>query len=190
MKLFNLKSKKAAAGFTLVEILLVVGFIALAGIGIYTIYNKVQVSSSANAEGRNLDALRAGVKNLYGGSSSYAGLINRTLNDARITPDSMRAVPYVAGATAINNSFGGAVIVTPVTLGGGAANNGFQITYPNVPGDVCAKLVTVAGKGFDQVSIGGTTVKAFGTNNLQVDAVATNCAADTGAGVSLVFSSL
>jgi type IV pilus assembly protein PilA len=190
MKLLNFKSKKASKGFTLVEILLVVGFIALAGIGIYTIYSKVTVSSQANTEGRNLDTLRAGVKNLYGGAASYAGLTGTVLNDGRVTPDNMRIVPYVAGATAINNSFGGAVTVLPVTLGGGAANNAFEITYPGVPGAVCSKLVTVSGKGFDQISIGGTIVKAFGTGNLNVAAAAGLCAADTGNGVTMVFDSI
>ena len=74
MKLFNINKKKAARGFTLIEILLVVGFIALAGIGIYVVYNKVQTGNAANTEARNLDTLRAGVKNLYGASVNYAGI--------------------------------------------------------------------------------------------------------------------
>ena len=51
-------------GFTLVEILLVVGFIALAGIGIYTVYTKVQMSNAALQEGKNLDTIRAEHKEL------------------------------------------------------------------------------------------------------------------------------
>ena len=53
MKLITRKRK----GFTLVEILLVVGFIALAGIGIYTVYTKVQMSNAALQEGKNLTLL-------------------------------------------------------------------------------------------------------------------------------------
>ena len=63
MKMKNLNKK---SGFTLVEILLVVGFIALAGIGIYTIYSKVQSSNTALMAGKNLDTIRAGIKSLYG----------------------------------------------------------------------------------------------------------------------------
>ena len=181
--------RKGKKGFTLVEILLVVGFIALAGIGIYTVYTKVQMSNAALQEGRNLDTIRVGVKNLFGGSQNYASVANPVLNDARITPDSMRAIPYTAGATAINNSFGGSVTVAPVSLGTGT-NNGFSVKYPNVPGAVCAKLVTGAGTGWDQITVGTTVVKTFGTGSLNVATLATQCAGDIGNGVSIVFDSL
>lgn len=185
MKNLN-KSKK---GFTLVEILLVVGFIALAGIGIYTVYAKVQMGNAALQEGKNLDTIRAGVKNLYGSSTNYTGIANTILNDARVTPDPMRAVPYVAADANITNSFGGAVTVAVQNLGAGT-NNGFRVTYPSVPGAVCAKLVTGAGSGWDQIRVDATTVKAFGTGTLVVATLATACAADTGNGVTLTFDSL
>ena len=57
-----MKNLNKKSGFTLVEILLVVGFIALAGIGIYTVYSKVQLSNAALTEGKNLDTIRAGLK--------------------------------------------------------------------------------------------------------------------------------
>lgn len=188
MKFLKRNSKK---GFTLVEILLVVGFIALAGIGIYTVYTKVQMSNAALTEGKNLDTLRAGVKNLYGGTQNYTGLTGAVLNDARVTPDSMRKVnPYTAADININNTFGGAVTVLPLALGGGA-NNGFQVTYPKIPGAVCAKLVTGAGAAWDQISVGGTVVKKFGTGSLDVPNLATACAGDTtGTGVTITFDSL
>ena len=85
-----MKNLNKKSGFTLVEILLVVGFVALAGIGIYTVYSKVQTSNMALQEGKNLDTLRAGIKNLYAGRQRHTGLNNTVVNDARITPDSMR----------------------------------------------------------------------------------------------------
>lgn len=178
------------SGFTLVEILLVVGFIALAGIGIYTVYGKVQMSNSALQEGRNLDTIRAGTKALFGGSSSFTGVTNSVLNDARITPDSMRKIPYTAGDSTITNSFGGSVSVVPISLGGGAINNGISVTYQKVPGAVCAKLVTGAGTGWDQVTVGATKVKSYGTGNLNVANLASQCATDTGNGVTITFDSI
>ena len=186
MKLLN---KKGSKGFTLVEILLVVGFISLAGIGIYTVYAKVQQSNAALTEGKNLSTIRAGVKNLFGSSSNYANVANSVLNDARVTPDSMRAVPYVAGDNNINNSFGGVVKVTPVALGGGV-NNGFDVDFPKVPGGVCANLVTGSGTAWDQITVNAVVVKTFGTGTLNVALLATNCAADVGNGVDIKFDSL
>lgn len=182
--------RKGKKGFTLVEILLVVGFIALAGIGIYTVYNKVNMSNNASNESRNINLIKAGVKNIYGSSQGYAGLTNSVLNDARATPDSMRAIPYTAGATAITNSFGGAVTVLPVTLGGAGLNNGFQITYPQVPGAICSRLVTMLDKNIEQITVAGTVVKPYGTGNLNVVSLATQCATDTGNGVTILFDSL
>ena len=156
-----LKNNKVKKGFTLVEILLVVGFIALAGIGIYTIYSKVQVSNQANTESRNLDTLRAGIKSMYGGSPNFASITNTVVNNARITPDSMRDA---ADASIITNTFGGVVTITPTTLGAAAAaNNAFSITYANVPGAVCSKLVSSAGVQFNTVTVEGSPVKIFGT---------------------------
>lgn len=190
--------RKGKKGFTLVEILLVVGFIALAGIGIYTVYTKVQMSNAALQEGKNLDTIRAGIKNLFGGSQNYTNLANAVVNDARITPDAMRPIPYVAGATSITNSFGGAVTISPKILGTGAANNGFSVVYANVPGAVCAKLVTGAGTGWDQINVGnaafagatGANVKSFGSGQIVVATLATACAGDTGSGVTITFDSL
>ncbi|PRD76157.1 hypothetical protein C6P74_24005 [Burkholderia multivorans] len=191
MKLFTINKKKAARGFTLIEILLVVGFIALAGIGIYVVYNKVQTGNAANTEARNLDTLRAGVKNLFGGTVNYANLTETVLLQGRVVPDNMRDA---AGANIVN-SFGGTVTVRPTTFGGGAANNAFYILYPNVPLDVCSKFVTVGGNGFNKVEIGGvggTAVKDTSSatgNVLDVAKTATACNSATGS-TSIAFTSL
>jgi len=102
----------------------------------------------------------------------------------------MRAIPYGPADTDINNSFGGAVTVAPVSLGTGT-NNGFRVTYPNVPGAVCAKLVTGAGTGWDAIGVvAANNVKEFGTGNINVATLAAQCNADTGSGITLFFDSL
>jgi type II secretory pathway pseudopilin PulG len=190
MKILKI-NKKNKKGFTLVEILLVVGFIALAGIGIYTVYTKVQMSNAALTEAKNLDTMRAGIKNLFGGNQNYNGLSNLVINQARITPDSMRAIPYSATDANITNSFGGTVTVTPVTLGSGSANNGFRIQYDKVPGAVCAKLVGGAGASWDAIGVGAVNnVKVFGTGQINIATLTAQCATDTGNGISLYFDSL
>lgn len=180
-----LKNRKSL-GFTLIEVLLVVGFIAVAGLGVYTVYSKVTLNNAANTEARNIDTIRAGIKTLFAGQASTAGLSNTVVNNASLTPSSMvtTGVP-----TNITNSFGGAVVVTPLTLV--AANDGFRIRYPSVPGAVCTKLVTGTGSQFERVSVGGAVVKPLGTNT-QVDIAATTtaCAADTGTGVVIDLDSL
>lgn len=177
-------------GFTLVEILLVVGFIALASIGIYSAFGKTNSSNKALQESRNINVLKAGIKNIYGGSQGYDGLSNSVLNNTRTTPDSMRQVPYSSPDSTITNMFGGAVLVIPTPLGGSGLNNGFRISYSKVPGDVCAKLVTMVDRNIEKITVHGFIVKEYGTNTLNIPALATNCSADTGNGVEILFDSL
>lgn len=191
----KLNFEKKSKGFTLIEILLVVGFIALASVGVYTIYSKVQVSNNANAESRNLDLIRAGIKTLYASQTNYGTapnvLSNILINQARIVPENMNG--GLTGGADINNSFGGTVVVSPTTLGTGATgNNGFRIAYQRVPAAVCMKLAAAAGAQFDQVSIGAApgNVKAFGVNQIQVASITGACNADTGQGVEMWFDSL
>lgn len=183
-----LNRKKNAQGMSLVELLLVVGLAAIILAGMFVAYNKVQSTNAANTESANISTLRAGVKNLYGTSSNFTGVNAQVLLNARAVPDSMRTA---AGAT-INNSFGGAVTVAPVTFAGGGANNAFAITYPNVPVDVCAKLVVAVAQSFNLVTVNGTPVKntSLATGNeVNIGTLASSCAS-TPAGASLVMTSL
>jgi len=180
----KLNFKKKNKGFTLIEILLVVGFIALASVGVYTIYSKVQVSNNANAESRNIDLIRAGIKSLYASQTNYNALTPTIVNNARITPENMKLT-----AATIGNSFGGSVDIAPIGVNGGA-NNGFRITYDKVPGPVCTKLASAAAAQFDAVTAGGSAVKVFGVNSINVANLTTGCNSDTGAGVTMQFDSL
>jgi len=184
-----MRFKKKMRGFTLIEVLLVVGFIALASIGVYITYNKVQSGNAANTESRNIDTIRAGIKNIYGGSTNYKDLSNQVALQARIVPDNMRTAD---SNTAITNSFGGAVVIATTRFpGAGAENNAFTITYDGVPIDVCAKLATGAGAGFNLVTVNGTVVKDTSKttgNALDVAATAGACSLD--AGNVLIFTSI
>ena len=186
MKLLKL-NKQSNKGFTLIEILLVVGFIAIAAIGVYFVYNKVQVGNQANTEARNIDTLRAGITSMYKATRNYSTVNNLVVNQARITPDNMREAG--AATNVITNSFGGNVTIAPATLGnGGGTANGFSIRYENVPGAVCSKLVSGAGSQFNQVTVAGTVVKTFGNNTpLEVEKAAAACDTDH---VRILFESL
>lgn len=181
MKFLNL-NRKQKNGFTLIEILLVVGFIAIAGIGVYSVYSKVQINSAANTEARNIDALRAGIKGLFAPVSSTAGLGNLVINNASITPQPMRN----AAADGIVNSFGG--VVTVASAGNPTAGDSFTITYNGVPSAACTKLVTGTGSQFEGVTVAGNVVKAYGANT-QVDVVAATAQCGSGDTVTIVFTS-
>ncbi len=182
----NIKNKKNK-GFTLVEILLVVGFIALASIGIYAVYNKVQSGAKANKTLQDIQTLRAGIKNLYGGKKDFSTITAAVVRDARIAPSDM-VVGGGPSGTELRNVFGGIVNIIPATLTGAQANSAFSIVMPQIPGDVCSKLVSTTGPYFDEIRVGATLVKSSNATNVPVDGATTAnaCAGDT---LTLTFSS-
>jgi prepilin-type N-terminal cleavage/methylation domain-containing protein len=82
----NIKSKK---GFSLLELLLVLGIIAALVVAAFIVYPKVQASQRAQAESNNIATIQAGVKALYTSASSFTGLTNSVAVQAKIFPDNM-----------------------------------------------------------------------------------------------------
>lgn len=185
-------TKKTNKGFTLVEILLVVGFIALAGLGVYVVYSKVQEGQFANREGRNLDIIRSSVKSLYASKTSYVGIRNDILINAKVAPDEM------IQAGVLKNIFDGDVTVAAgpqyaaniISTAAVAAGKSFTIQTNTVPTAICAKLSTAAGANFDQIQIAGVNIKEFTVNpagEINVGTMSTQCG--TGPTVDMVFIS-
>jgi prepilin-type N-terminal cleavage/methylation domain-containing protein len=188
MKSFN--SINRNKGFTLIEILLVIGIIAILAIAAFVIFPQVQASSRANNEQNNIATIAAGVKNLYGSAGKYDGVTNDVINVARIFPASMNGGSNATGVS-IKSSWDGAVSVLPV--GAAAPYKNFSITYSAVPAAVCTKLVPAIAANFDKVSVGtGATptvvkdVTVPATATLDVAGMVTACGAATAPDITLV----
>lgn len=180
------KIKVKKLGFTLIEILLIVGFIATAGLGVYIIYNKVRINNYANTEARNLDLIRGGVKHLLANFNNTASISNAIINNAGVMPNNMRNPSDI---NIINNPFGGTITVSPVNLNG--VNDGFRIEYTNVPNGVCVKLATGNGSKFERLTINGVVVKNLGTNTqVNIPTAVAQCGTDVGMGVTMFFDSI
>ncbi len=171
-------------GFTLVEILLVVGFIALASIGIYAVYNKIETSQKAHKTFTQMRLLWAGVENLYGNTTSTWSLNNTVIINAKIAPEDM-----VDSATnTLVNPFSGSVRATST------AGVGFAFIYQGIPGDACVKIGAAAAAANIYFGVGGdgwvgsTTILSpyvpYDTTRLAVA-----CNQDTGSGVGMNFRS-
>lgn len=172
-----LKAVQKNKGFTLIEILIVIGIIAVMTIGIFIAYTKVQAGSQANNESRNVSTIVAGIRNLYASQGNYNdGAMLTTVIKGNIIPESMLNTGNPSTATAINNSFGGTVTLTPANLGTGT-NNAFDVKYDNVPASVCSKFVTESVGVAQKIQVAGTSVKdsTTGNPNLNVPALTTQC---------------
>lgn len=143
-------SRKRSKGFTLVEILLVVGFIALASIGIYAVYNKVATTQKASETARGLLLIKNGINELFAGQINYDGVSNQVVINARIAPPS-----WINGSGELVHPFGGAI-----NIGWGGAGNALQITLSDVPDEACIKVVTSVASHFKS----GPGAMAMGRN--------------------------
>lgn len=133
-----MQHRNQQSGFSLVEILLVLGIIAILAIAAFIIFPQVQDSNRANTAQSNLISMSAGIKNLYGATRNYATLTTEVANQAGIVPASMNGGDKTA--TAITSSWSAPVAIGPGTVVAGVAQT-FTITFQAMPGTICAKLV-------------------------------------------------
>lgn len=140
----NFKRKK---GFSLLEILLVLGIISGAIILALIIYPKITGANNVKTEVSNAGLIKSGVQSLYASSSNPPSNpnMNSMLIKADLIPDNM-----VQGTDKIQNVWSGDVYVGTTTINGKTA---FAIQYNHVPAAECIKMVTSASTGFDQIVV-------------------------------------
>lgn len=185
MVLLNSK-RKSKKGFSLLELLLVLGIIAALVVAAFIVYPKVQASQRAQAESNNIATIQAGVKALYTSASSFTGLTNTVAVQAKIFPDNMLSG---TGNTAkpINAFKGNVTLAAAATGPSSAAGSSFTITYSNVPAAECVKIATAAAGNFYIATVGTKVVKAAGG---MLDVAATASACSNATSNTLVFTSI
>lgn len=135
-------------GYSLIELLLVIAFIAGALVLAFVTYPKVQATSRANLESQHLSVLSTEIKNLYASAKSFSTLSNAVALNAKIIPDDMRV-----DGVAIKNVWEGDVIIET-----SPTPNKYQITYGMVPAAECAKIATGVAVNFMALTIGGAGI--------------------------------
>lgn len=158
MKFASTQNKK---GFSLIEMLLVLGVLAVLLVAAFVVYPRVRDASRANNEVTNLTAIKASINNLYATKGgNYAGLNTGVANQARAFPTSMNSGTFTG--TAVTSSWGAKVAVDVTTadlvVGGTTvpAGRAFTVSYDDVPDGVCLGLVSGAAGNFSQITVGGT----------------------------------
>ncbi|MDK1895514.1 type 4 pilus major pilin [Klebsiella sp. K4-172] len=183
-----IKNKKSKKGFSLLELLLVLGIVAALVVAAFIVYPKVQASQRSQAESNNIATIQAGVKALYTSASSFTGLTNTVAVQAKIFPDNMLSGSGSA-AKPVNVFKGDVTLAVAATGPSKAPASSFTITYSNVPAAECTKIITAAAGNFYEVGVGtAANVKAAG-DVLDVSKTATQCSAG-GNSNTLIFTSI
>lgn len=158
-------------GFSLLELLLVLGIIAALIIAAFIIFPKVQSAQRVDQEAKNISALQAGVKSLYASMPSYDTLSDDIVIKSKIAPDNM-----INEDGQLTNSFKGYVSVFGAIISmNSSASDGFQIVYNGVPPAECVKLVSAVGSNFPLIRIGENLVDVMNDGKLDVSLLANEC---------------
>lgn len=137
-----------ARGFSLIELLLVIGFIAGALVLAFVTYPKVQATNRANVEAQHITVFAGGIKNLYSTAQNFNSLSNTVLLNAKVVPDDLQTAPPI-----INNIWGGTITVSPTS----GAPLTYTIAYTAVPSSECTKLATSVSVNFLKLVINSDT---------------------------------
>lgn len=165
-----LPSRRLSKGFSLIEILLVIGIIAILSIAAFVIYQQVSDSNQANTETSHLTSITAGVRNLFAIRADYVGLTTGVVNQAHIFPIAMNGNDF-SPTREIMHSGNGTVEIIPY----GDRHQYFAIIYNNVPAELCARIAQTYSQNTEQVWVNDTIVKDFGMANYDPTLAITQC---------------
>ncbi|ECE2626534.1 prepilin-type N-terminal cleavage/methylation domain-containing protein [Salmonella enterica] len=177
-----LKERKSKKGFSLLELLLVLGVIAALIVAAFMIFPKVQASQRLDRESRNLTAIQAGVKSLYGGRAKISDLNTDSFIASKNAPDNM-----IQEGKLINEWKGNVSVEY-------SGNHGkYNIIYDAVPASDCSKLISAVSGNFVIIDVyngnGSTQVKNL-EEGKNIDIAATSAACFSEDNSTIIFSSI
>lgn len=169
-------------GFSLIELLLVLGVLAILLVAAFVVYPQVRDRNQANKEIVNMAAIRANVNNLYASKpSNYTGLTNQVALAAKVFPADM-APP---GATQATSAWGRPVEVTSDNPSG---QRFFRIRYLGMSSNLCTLILPSVAKDYEEVvlylSQGGGLI--FNRESTISDLI-TACGSDESGVLDIVF---
>lgn len=150
-----LAAKKKQKGASLVEFMMYLGLAALVIVAAVNWYRQSKLTSDVSATIQNLGVLTTNIRNSFASQGTYTGLANTIILSSNGVPEGMR-VP--GDQNLIRSSFAtDGVDVTPRNVGG-VDDDGFGITFKEVPIRACNELVQKTYRTYKQVDVAGTII--------------------------------
>ncbi len=179
MKAFSKKPR----GFSLIELLLVLGVLAILLVAAFVVYPQVRDKQIVNRELTSLRMMTVGIQNMYASRRDYTGLNFNVVVQAKLVPEHMRN--SAGRAQGLN----GAVIQfapygeSDTTLVSGERRTRFRVFYPVLPAKYCVPLVQGVLEFSDSVYVGGSTISFDASHHISKedgpDTVVSRCANTT-----------
>lgn len=137
--MFSMREKLAGPrGFSLIEILLVIGVIAVLSLAAFLVFRKVSISANSKTDIQNIHAIVAGMNQTYKSGGPYTGINNAIARQARILPQSM-----ADGHSATSSGF---------TIWSGNPRN-YILQFDDMDAEACLKIVPAVELHFPYIAI-------------------------------------
>lgn len=163
-------TKRRQAGFSAIELMLVLGVIAIATVAIIRAMGANTDKANSQIMMTDITYIINGIRSAYTSSDKgYDALNNSVAIALKVIPTNLRI-----NGDRITNQFGGEVKIAP-----GSDVSIFTLTYDKVPSSVCQQVINGLGGGnFLKIEVNGTIVYQNDTNGTHPIApaeVSSNC---------------
>lgn len=163
----NFKNKQK--GFTLVELVLIVGLISLMTIGLYVKYRSVTNAQKVQLQMQDLYAISNNITKGYQSETTLGTFNNTTAIGKGLIPTEIANNPNIF------SRFGTTITLSPQTVAG---NTGYEILINNITPKECASIATTKfGNEVDEIWINGANTKTTGTQltSANIATIVTQC---------------
>ncbi len=154
--------KAKNSGFSLIELLLVLGVLAILLVAAFVVYPQVRDRNQANAEIQKVTAIKANLTNLYASNGgNYTGMTTPTVIQAKAVPAASVEGNTVKSAWGKDIMFSvGSGASTATMTPGRTFPDGryYSIIYAEVPNSICLPLASGAAGNFQGIRV----------NNIQI----------------------
>jgi prepilin-type N-terminal cleavage/methylation domain-containing protein len=167
------RSRPDQRGFSLIELMLVLGIIAVLVIGLFALFSQADTSARTSELIKGVAGLNANIRSLYNSQSGYdTGDMIPTLVKANAVPSN-----WVKGNT-LQHGFGGTVTVT-------GNSSTFSIATDHIPNEVCIRFLSEQGSS----SWGSVSVNQKSITSLPVKVADATLECNAGASNNIVLTS-
>lgn len=149
--------RRLQQGVSLIELLLVAAAISAAMGVIYLFYVPISRADRVQKEASHIQAILTNVQNAFRGKANY-----EELNQGMGIDDHLFPKELVQPGGVVQNSWGGDVTISSrnaVVRNQTVKGAGVQLSYYDVPSDVCLQLVLQVASAFTEIKVEGTSLE-------------------------------